>query len=90
MLADSVATSRSVVSVRAPGAFSWAPAAAMAAFGVSARQSAVPFAGQASLAVAPLAKPRGQTTIRKQHTYMTLVIADGGAATGPHRRRAPA
>lgn len=89
MLANSVATSRSVVSVRTPGAFPCAPAALMAAFGVSARQSAVPFTGQAPLAVDRNAKLRGGTTVRKQHTYMTLVTAIGGGPMGPHRRRAP-
>jgi len=40
---------------------------------------------------APFSTPSalGQATVRKQNTYMTRFIANGGDAPGPHRWRVP-
>jgi hypothetical protein len=65
-----------------PGLAAWcagrAAGLAGAAFGVRERVTA-----PAASAVL------GQTTVRKQHNYMTRTIAFGDGAPGPHRWRVP-
>ncbi len=59
--------------------------AAVPLFSVRERVNVVPALGQPLYGQAAI----GHTAVRKPYNYMTLVIADGGDAAGPHRRRAP-
>jgi hypothetical protein len=58
-----------------------APVVAGPVFAVAVRERVI--AGLLSIT------PAGPTTARKHHTYMTLAIANGGGARGPHRWREP-
>ncbi len=89
MLVETIAASRDVLSERTPGAFWPTPGAPRTAPFVYERQRTAPSAAQPSMAVVHLAKASGETTVRKQHTYMTRATANGAGASGPHKWRVP-